>query len=53
MRLKSIVHSETQGGKGRADIHFATAIKYVTKYIEEGCRDIVTPHDLVEALNHG
>ena len=53
IQLKSIVHSETKDGKGPADIHFATAAKFVDRYIESKTLDVVTPADLVASINHG
>ena len=53
IQLDSILYSETQDGKGSADIHFATANRYVDDYIDSEALDAVTPADLVHALNHG
>ncbi len=53
IRLERFVHSETQDGKGPSDVHFATALRYVDKYIESLKRDVVTPKDLCDAINHG
>lgn len=53
IKVHSIVQSETQDGKGVADIHFATAMRHVIRYIEERRADIITPEDLVTALKHG
>lgn len=40
-------------GKGAADIHFATAMRFVDRYIEERRLDVVTPKYLVDAINYG
>lgn len=53
MKLDRFIHSETQDGKGPADGHFAVAMRYVDKYIAENELDVVTPTDLVRAINHG
>lgn len=53
LRLSKIMHNETQDGKVAADVHFAVATKFVERYIEEHKLDVVTPSELVQALNHG
>lgn len=53
LRLSKIMHNQTQDDKGAADVHFAVATKFVDMYIEEDKLDIVTPSELVQALNHG
>lgn len=51
--MRSIVHNETQDGKRPADLHFAVVTRYVDRYIESLRLDVVTPLDLVNAINHG
>lgn len=51
--MRSIVHNETQDGKGPADLHFAGVTRYVDRYIEILGLDVVTSMDLVNAINHG
>lgn len=53
IELISIVHNKTQDGKGHADLHFAVVTRYVDKYIEVLKLDVVTPMDLVNAINNG
>lgn len=52
-RLDKVLYNETQEEKGPTDVHFSVATKHVDKYIEENQLDIVTPADLVRAINHG
>lgn len=40
-------------GKRPADVHFATAMRHVDRYIEELQMNVVTPRDLVDSMNHG
>lgn len=53
IHLSNLVHSETQEGKGPADLHFATATRFADRYIETNALNVVTPDYLVHALNHG
>lgn len=47
------MHRETEDGKGPADVHFACAMRYVDAHIEQEGKDVITPRDLVAAINHG
>lgn len=47
------MHNESQDGKGPVNVHFATAVRHVDRYIEEKQMDVVVPLDLVNAINHG
>lgn len=51
--MKEILHSKTEDGKGPADVHFATAMKHVDTYIERNKYNVVTPFELVCAINYG
>lgn len=53
IELCRILHSETQDEKGPADVHFATATRFVDRYNDSQSLDFMTPADLVCALNHG
>lgn len=53
MKLNRFIHSETQDGEGPADGQFAVAMRHVDKYIAENELGVVTPTDLVRAINHG
>lgn len=51
--LGRIVHNETQDRKGPADVHFASAMKHVNRYVEKNELNFVKSRDPVRALNHG
>lgn len=51
-RVHSILHSETQRGKGPADGHFAVAINLDTEFLNEKGLNVTTLADVVVALNH-
>lgn len=43
IRLQRIVNNETCIGKGSADVHFASGMRHVDRYIEVNELDFVTP----------
>lgn len=53
IELCIILHSETQGGKGSAHFHFATAMRYVDWYIDSLVRDVRTSAYQVDAISYG
>lgn len=53
LTLDRIVHCETKDGKGPTDVHFATEMMHVERYIEEHKLDVVKPEDLVASIKHG
>lgn len=53
IKLCSTLLSETQDGKGPADIHLVTAMRYVDWYIDSLTLDVSTPADLVDTIGHG
>lgn len=53
IELVSIIHNKTQDGKGPADLYFDVVKRFVDRYIESLDLDVVTPMDLVNAINHG
>lgn len=53
VKIERYIHSETQERKGLADIHIATALRYVERLIESMPRDVVTPRNLCDAIKYG
>lgn len=51
--LDRILNSGTQDEKGRVETHFATESTAVDKYIAENELNVVTPADLMRAINYG
>jgi hypothetical protein len=49
LEVKRFIHSGVQDGKSPLDGHFATAMRHVSMFCDEG-NDIVTPEQLVNAL---
>lgn len=53
INLDIMVLFETQAGKEPVDVHFATAMMHVDRYIEERKLDVVKPEELFAAINQG
>lgn len=51
--LKPLLHRETDDGEVPADVHFATAMKHVGMFNERNKFNVVTPFELVCAINYG
>ena len=50
VKIKKVLHTETQDGKCSIDAHFAIAMAHVTRFVNMG-HNVVTPSQLVSALN--
>lgn len=53
IRIRSILQNEPCNGKGPAYLHFAIAMRYVKRYINNLESDFVTAEDLVLVFNYG
>lgn len=54
IKLRCMVHSETQDGNRPADVNFATGTRFADQYTKKNqALDFLTPADSVQALNYG
>lgn len=53
IELKRLLHCETEDGKDPPGVHFETEMMHVDCNIGTNMLNVVTPNELVKAMNHG